>query len=340
MRRGVPRRGRLVRPALLVGLLLVPVSALASVAFARFMRTRALGQQIRIFGPVSHAVKAGTPTMGGLVVFALWLAGIGVLAFWHRPDDATGFVLATAALCAAIGAADDIISLRRKRSTGLSGPAKLALTSVAAGVVFIAFRDVLLVPVRIPFASTDLHLPTMATLLLVWFVLLSTTNGMNLTDGLDGLAAGVAAIVLAGLILLRPTASNLALIVPLIGSLVGFLWINVHPAGLFLGDTGSFFLGGAIASIALVNGLGLLLPILAGVLVLEAGSVILQTGSVRATGKRIFRMSPLHHHFEHSDDPKRQHLLPAFHWDESQVTVRFWILAGFFVGLAVLADRI
>jgi len=329
-----------VTPIILTGLLLVPISAVASVLFARRMRSRSPGQQIRIYGPSSHAAKAGTPTMGGVIVFALWIAGIGLLTIWHFPSASTRFVVAVAALCAGVGAADDAISMRRRRSEGLSGLAKLALTSVIAVGLWFAFREMLSVPLLVPFSSIVLHLPPAASLALTWFVLLSTTNGMNLTDGLDGLATGVAVIVLGGLILIRPTATTLVLAVPLIASLLGFLTINAHPAGLFLGDVGSFFLGGAIASIALINGLAFILPILAGVLVLEAGSVILQIGSLRLTGRRIFRMSPFHHHFEQSNGATRDHLLPAFQWSESQVTVRFWIVAAAFVGLAVLATNV
>lgn len=325
---------------LLTGLLLIPIGAFASAAFASLMRRRSPGQQIRDYGPSSHAIKAGTPTMGGLMILTLWLAGVGLLSVWRSIGPTGGFVLATAVVCSAIGAADDLISMRRRRSAGLSGPAKLALTSIGAAALWFAFRETLTVPVAVPFTSIALPLPPAASLALVWIVLLSTTNGMNLTDGLDGLASGVAVIVLVGLILLRPTETNLTLIVPLIGALLGFLAINVHPARLFLGDVGSFLLGGVIAAIALAEGLAFVLPILAGVLVLEVGSVILQVGSLRLTGRRVFRMSPLHHHFERSEDPERDHILPACQWPEGQVTVRFWILSVAFVGLAVLATKV
>jgi len=329
-----------VKPVLLAGLALVPACAFLCARFAESMRRRSLGQSIRSLGPASHAAKAGTPTMGGIVVFALWLAATVVLLVWHPATPMTVFVLTSATLFATIGAVDDWISLRHRRSMGLSAIAKLALLSVAALVLFFTFRDVLAVPVEIPFSSASLALPPVAVFFLAWIVFLSTTNGMNLTDGLDGLAAGVAVLILIGIILLHPTRENLILCVPLIGALVGFLWLNVHPASLFLGDVGSFFLGGVIAALALANGMVFLLPILAGVLVLEVGSVILQVASCKALGKRLFRMSPLHHHFECSADPPREHILPAFRWPEGKITVRFWILQGFFVGLALLAARI
>ena len=278
--------------------------------------------------------------MGGIGVFALWLAGVAVLLAWNPPTSMIVFVLASASLFATIGAIDDWISIRQRRSMGLSAIAKVALSSVAAVALFFAFRDVLAVPVRIPFSSASLALPSVAVFFLTWVVFLATTNGMNLTDGLDGLATGVAVLILIGVILLHPTRANLILCVPLIGALVGFLWLNIHPASLFLGDVGSFFLGGVIASLALANGMAFLLPILAGVLVLEVGSVILQLASCKALGKRLFRMSPLHHHFECSTDPPREHILPAFRWPEGKITVRFWILQGLFVGFALLAARL
>jgi phospho-N-acetylmuramoyl-pentapeptide-transferase len=329
-----------VKPVIVAGLTLVPVCAFLCSRFAGFMRRRSLGQSIRSFGPARHAVKAGTPTMGGAVVYALWLAAVSVLLAWHPPTPKILFVVAAASLFVIIGVADDWIALRRRRSMGLSAIAKLTLSSAAALVLFLAFRDVLAVPVKIPFSSATLTLPTVAIFFLAWIVFLSTTNAMNLTDGLDGLAAGTAVLILIGVVLLYPTRENLVLCGPLIGALVGFLWLNVHPAGLIMGDAGSFFLGGVIAALALANGAVLLLPILAGVLVFEAGSVILQIASFKALGKRLFRMSPLHHHFECSTDPPREHILPAYSWPEEKVTVRFWILQGLFIGLAFLAARI
>jgi phospho-N-acetylmuramoyl-pentapeptide-transferase len=328
-----------VKPVLLAGLALVPACAFLCSRFARFMRRRSIGQVIRSLGPASHATKAGTPTMGGIVVFALWLAASGVLLVWYPPTSMIAFVLSAASLFAAIGAIDDLISIRRRRSMGLSAIAKLALSSVAALALFFTFRDVVAVSVQIPLSTASLALPSVAVFFLTWSVFLATTNAMNLTDGLDGLATGVAVLILIGVILLHPTRSNLVLCVPLIGALLGFLWLNIHPANLFLGDVGSFFLGGVIAALALANGIAFLLPILAGVLVLEAGSVILQLASCKTLGKRLFRMSPLHHHFECSTDPPREHILPAVRWPEGKITVRFWILQGLFVGLALLAAR-
>jgi phospho-N-acetylmuramoyl-pentapeptide-transferase len=328
-----------VTPLICTCLALVPASALLCAATARLMRRWSLGQPIRTLGPKRHAAKAGTPTMGGLVVFVLWWAAVATLFAWQTPTRTTWFVLAAGGSFAAIGTVDDAISVRKRRSKGLSAVGKLALSSLAVVSLFLIFRDVLSVPVSIPFATTTMRLPPAATFALAWIVFLSTTNGMNLTDGLDGLAAGVAILILAGALLLRPSLETLLVGAPLIASLVGFLWVNVHPADLFLGDAGSFFLGGTIASVCLADGTALLLPILAGVLVLEVGSVILQVSVYKTTGRRLFRMSPLHHHFESTVDGPRKHLLPAFSWPEGKVTVRFWILESAFVGLALLAGR-
>lgn len=326
-------------PLICACLALIPASALLSAVTAKQMRRRSFGQSIRPVGPQRHATKEGTPTMGGVVLFVLWAATVAVLFAWHPPTKATAFVLAAGGLFTAIGALDDAISIRKRRSKGLSVFWKLALSSVAAIALFFLFRDVLSVPLRIPFAAMAVSLPPPAVFALTWIVFLSTTNAMNLADGLDGLATGVAILVLAGALLLRPSSTGLLVGVPLIAALAGFLWINVHPADLFLGDAGSFFLGGVVAAVCLADGTAFFLPILAGVLVLEVGSVILQIFVYKTMGKRIFRMSPLHHHFEVSLDGPREHLLPAFSWPEGKVAVRFWILQGAFVGLALLAGR-
>ena len=326
--------------SLLAGLLLVPISACACTLFARSMRRRALGERIREVGPAGHAAKAGTPTMGGLIIALLWAAAVGVLSIWNPLGRTTLFVLATGGLFAGVGALDDALSLRRRRSAGLSAPAKLVLSSLGVVGLYFAFGDVLSGPVQVPFTHVSVELPAVASFALLWFVMVGTTNGMNLADGLDGLSGGVAVILLVGLVLLRPTAETLTLAVPLIGALVGFLWINVHPAGLFLGDIGAYFLGGVVAAVALANGLSFLLPILGGVLVLESVSVILQVGSRRLFGRRIFRMAPFHHHFERGATTVREHLLPAFEWAEGKITVRFWMLGIVFLGLALIAARV
>jgi len=324
-----------VTSALVLSLCLIPVSAVGCYAFSRWMRARAFGQQIRTQGPQSHAPKAGTPTMGGTVVLGLWSLAVlvsGVRCGW---PEHTGFVLASGLGFGLLGLADDFLSLRRRHSTGLTGPQKLALGSALAVGLSFAFRGDLTVPQAVPFSALRLVIPWGGALFLSWVLLVSVTNTANLTDGLDGLAGGVYCLVLGGLLWMVPSPGNATLILPLIAALSGFLWMNAHPASLFLGDVGSFGIGGIIGALALANGLAFLLPLLAGVFVLEAVSVILQVGLRRLTGRRPFKMAPLHHHFE--DSGGGAHWLPSAMWAEPKVTARFLVLQGAFVLLALWA---
>jgi len=328
-----------VTPILIICILLIPTTAFLSSAFASWMRSRSLGQQIRTIGPEGHAKKTGTPTMGGAVVLAAWLAG--TIALWrvYPPTLRSGFILASGFLFGAIGAADDLVSIRKRRSLGLSPPQKIALSSLVVVILFFGFNAVFKAPVRIPFSSHLLTLPPIGSFFLAWFVFLATTNGMNLTDGLDGLATGVTILILIGAAVLSPTRESLAVILPLIAVLVGFGWANAHPSLLFLGDVGSFSLGGIVAGIAMTSGTTLILPILGGIIVLETGSVILQVAWFRVTGKRLFKMSPLHHHFERETKAKGEYLIPAPEWSETAITTRFLIVEALFVLFAILAGR-
>jgi len=328
-----------VTPILIICILLIPATSFLSTAFASWMRSRSVGQQIRTEGPEGHFNKVGTPTMGGAVVLAVWLAG--TIALWtvHPPTARSGLVLASGLIFGAIGAADDLISIRKHRSLGLSPAQKIALSSLAVIVLFFGFNAAFKSPVGVPFSSHPLHLPLIGSFFLAWFVFLGTTNGMNLTDGLDGLATGTTILILVGGAIISPTMENLAVILPLIASLIGFLWTNAHPARLFLGDVGSFALGGIVAGIAMANGTGFILPILGGIVVLETGSVILQIAWLRTTGKRLFKMSPLHHHFERETKSKGEYLIPAPAWSETTITTRFLIIETLFVLFAILAGR-
>ena len=322
-----------------VSIALAPITALGCSAYARLMRRRKVGQQIRELGPQGHEAKAGTPTMGGLFVLSAW--AIGVLCLWPTVAWARpiGFVLAAGATHGAIGLLDDLRSVQRHRSLGLTAPRKLLLGSLAAVALFFVFRDVVSIPQRIPFSTSTVTLPPIATFALVWVSFLATTNSVNLADGLDGLAGGLAVLILIGLLVLSPSRTVLVTILPLLGALLGFLWVNVHPAGLFLGDVGSFGLGGIVAAVSLCTGTIFFLPLVAGVLVLEAVSVILQVTSCRITGVRLFKMSPFHHHFEESTHARTAHVLPGFEWPETKVTLRFWLVQALFVGLAVWAGH-
>jgi phospho-N-acetylmuramoyl-pentapeptide-transferase len=321
-------------PILAVSIALVLVSAFVCGAYARWMKRHAIGQHVRDVGP-AHQEKAGTPTAGGLVVAALWAGGVAVVGCFVPLGPSAPFVLASGLSMAAIGALDDLLSLRRRQSMGLTGWQKIALISLASAALYWIFRGDLATVVAIPFTAETVVLPSVALFLLTWMVFLSTTNAVNLTDGLDGLAAGVGGLVLLGLLLLRPSVEAAALLIPLIAALAGFLWQNAPPARLFLGDVGAFAVGGAVAGFALSSGTVFLLPLVAGVPVLETASDILQVASWKLRGKRVFRMAPLHHHFEAG--PPQKSLFRAPQWPEQQVTIRFWIAQAIFVGLALIA---
>lgn len=317
----------------------MPITAIVSHYFALWMSNQSVGQQIRDVGPQSHASKAGTPTMGGVIVLLGWVGSIVLLAIKQGWPSYGWFVLASGLAFGGMGLADDLISLYRKQSTGLTEIQKILLGSLLSCGLYFLFKEQILVPQRIPFSDVLITLPWIAGLLLTWILLVASTNSANLTDGLDGLATGVSILVLGGLLVIFPTGENMLLILPLLGTLSGFLWLNTYPARLFLGDVGSFALGGIIGALALANGAALLLPILAGIFVLEAASVIVQVGALKLTGKRIFKMSPLHHHFEASASHGRPHWLPSLEWPESKVTARFVVLQIGFVLLAFWATR-
>jgi len=326
----------------LVGLclLLIPVAALASQLFATAMRRASLGQRIREEGPSLHEKKGGTPTMGGIIILLLWGLSLPFLVRFDLLSLDGLFVFLAGLSFGAIGLLDDILSLRYHRSLGLSALQKVLLTTGVAVILFFAFPQVIRTPLRVPFASLVVLPSLIPSFFLAWGVFLLTTNSMNLTDGLDGLATGVSILILCGYLALAPGRELVAVILPLIGVLVGFLWVNAYPARLFLGDIGSFALGGVVAGLALASGTALILPLLAGLLVLEAGSVILQVSSFRLTGRRIFKISPLHHHFEHAEGIDYSYLLPTVEWPEPKITLRLWILQGLFVGLGILAARL
>ena len=326
----------------LVGLclLLIPVAALASQLFATAMRRASLGQRIREEGPSLHEKKGGTPTMGGIIILLLWGLSLPFLVRFDLLSLDGLFVFLAGLSFGAIGLLDDILSLRYHRSLGLSALQKVLLATGVAVILFFAFPQVIRTPLRVPFASLVVLPSLIPSFFLAWSVFLLTTNSMNLTDGLDGLATGVSILILCGYLALAPGRELVAVILPLIGVLVGFLWVNAYPARLFLGDIGSFALGGVVAGLALASGTALILPLLAGLLVLEAGSVILQVSSFRLTGRRIFKISPLHHHFEHAEGIDYSYLLPTVEWPEPKITLRLWILQGLFVGLGILAARL
>lgn len=283
------------------------------------------GQNIRGEGPQSHQKKSGTPTMGGLMI----LAGItlGTIA-GAGTNPAALLALFVVLGHGAIGFLDDYIKVVKKRNLGLRAREKLAGQLImAAAVTFIGNRWMGI--------STELWLPfTTATVdlsvfyyILVFFVLVGTTNAVNLTDGLDGLATGtvaVAAVTYAIVCVSLGKAALAAFCAATAAAAVAFLRFNAHPARVFMGDTGSLALGGALAAAAILTKTELLLIVIGGVFVVEALSVIIQVISFQTTGRRVFRMSPLHHHFELGG------------WAETKVVRVFWLAGAVSSGLALL----
>jgi phospho-N-acetylmuramoyl-pentapeptide-transferase len=286
--------------------------------FISFLRDREFGQHIREEGPKGHAGKAGTPTMGGLVIFLAVSIPFLILGEY---DAASLAVFGTAMASAALGFLDDWSKISKKRSLGLSARWKIvAQAAIALGLWWVATRYVGLnesLNTRIFDFTVDLGI---LYPVLIFLVLAGATNGVNLTDGLDGLAAGCGAIVLlayTAITFLTSGQEDLALICScLVGACVGFLWFNSFPAAIFMGDTGSLGIGGAIAALAVVTKTEILLIIIGGIFVVEALSVAIQVLAFQRFRKRVFLMAPVHHHFE------------LLAWSETKIILRFWIVAA------------
>jgi phospho-N-acetylmuramoyl-pentapeptide-transferase len=338
--------------ALFMGMIIGP-------AIIKQLRDFQIGQYIREEGPKGHQKKAGTPTMGGvlitiaIIVPTLLWADLSNTYIWLAIFSTIAF--------GAIGFADDYIKVVRKRNLGLTGRTKLVLQFLAAGFVGIAlvtltatrqYSTHLMVPFFKQFRP-DLviesfrHYPHVWWLafipfvLFVMLVLVGSSNAVNLTDGLDGLAIGCTVIAAGALTILTylsghvvfseylelqkmPQVAEVTVFCgAMVGSSIGFLWYNAHPAEIFMGDVGSLALGGAIGTVAVIIKQELLLPFIGGIFVLEALSVIIQVASYKLRKKRVFKMAPLHHHFELAG------------WSESKIIIRFWILALIFALFAL-----
>ncbi len=325
---------------LIAGAVAVLVSMATTAGLIGWLRTRGIGQQVREDGPPGHVVtKAGTPTMGGVAIVVASVAGYLVAhvigTFTNR-----GLVgMAAICLAGAVGFADDWIKVTRQRSLGLNKRAKFAgQLIVAVGFAVLCVTN-LHVDTHLSFTrfnSVDVQLGTVGWCIFAVLVILASTNAVNFTDGLDGLAAGSSgfsfvAFTVIGFYQLRhfdiyrnPAALDEAIIAAsLAGACVGFLWWNAAPARIFMGDTGSLAIGAGVAVLALLENVDLLLPIVGGLFVVETLSVIVQVGSFRLFHRRVFRMAPIHHHFE------------LLGWPETTVIVRFWILGGAFTALAL-----
>jgi len=288
-------------------------------AFIRLLKRIGMGKRIRLEGPETHYTKEGTPAMGGLliVLVVLGIAMVLELVTGDFLDGSTIAPIATLALVGLLGTADDWLNART--GDGISATQKLLWQTVVAGVAAWQIQDTYQIDqLAVPFVgAVDIH--PILFILIAAFAIVATSNAVNITDGLDGLAGGTLIFAFIGYMVIAFTFGqpNLAEVCALIiGALLAFLWFNVHPAQIFMGDSGSLALGATLAVTAVITGQVLLLPLIGLVFVMETGSVILQVASVKLRGRRIFKMSPLHHHFELAG------------WDEEKITLRFWIVGA------------
>lgn len=290
------------------------------------LRRLGLGQHIRAEGPQSHQKKAGTPTMGGVIIISAVSIALAAMGAIKGPVAWAYLSMLGYGL---LGLVDDLLSVTKGRNMGLKARQKLLGQILLAVIIGLyAYRADLGSGIPLPFLPNTFSLGPVLLVGLAVMAMVSTANGVNLTDGLDGLAAGVTAVAMCGQAYLcaRFGQPELAVFCAAVaGGCLGFLWLNAHPASVFMGDTGSLALGGALGAAAVLSRTVIFLPLLGGVFVLETLAVILQVISFQTTGRRIFRMSPLHHHFELGG------------WHETKVVVRF-CLGGLLFGLvAVLA---
>ena len=347
-----------MRSVLVAALTALVVSLLGTPAVVRLFRRRGYGQEIREDGPSSHATKRGTPTMGGAVIIAATLIGYTVAHLFvigqpGRGPTASGLlVLFLMTGLGVVGFLDDIIKIRKQRSLGLTAAAKFVgqlIIGVAFAVLALQFRnDAGLTPAsdNLSFVRDyeNIAFGSAGFVIFAYLIITATSNAVNLTDGLDGLAAGSSIMVFAAYVVigfwqfrqscvLQPELAqcyevrdplDIALVAAAaMGACFGFLWWNASPAKIFMGDTGSLAIGGAFAGLAIVTRTELLLVVLGGLFVIETLSVILQVGGFKLTRKRLFNMAPIHHHFELAG------------WVENTVIVRFWIIAGLAVAFGL-----
>lgn len=301
------------------------VTVILGSTFIGFLQTRKFGQFVREEGPQTHLIKAGTPTMGGVLMLMGLVAALVVVA---RPVAATFATLLLVSAVAGVGLYDDWQKISKRHSEGLSVKSKyllLTLTVVLADVLALRYVGVTQ-NVVVPGWDRNLVLGpgVVGVALFSVFLLLvitGATNAVNLTDGLDGLAAGAGAISLlayTAIAFLERQYDVAVICGAMVGAIIGFLWYNAHPADVFMGDTGSLAIGGVLAAAAIFTKTEMLLPVIGGLFVIEALSVIVQVVVFKATGRRVFKMAPIHHHFE------------FLGWDENKVVVRFWIVQAAF----------
>jgi len=334
---------------LLSGICLIgfAVTCLGISQYIVWMRWRRLGQYIRDYGPDIHQKKAGTPTMGGLVILCAFLPLALIWGGLARALDAKVlFLLGTTLGFGLIGLIDDLLKFLKRRSLGLKVRYKLLLQFVVAlPLTLVVTQFMPNRSVAIPFSTINLSLDPVIMVIFLVIILIAVTNALNLTDGLDGLATGTTLIMLLPYLAILGLAHETTLqgMTLLFASvLLGFLWFNAYPARVFLGDSGAFALGGLIAGLAILTDTELFLLLIALIPLLEAFSVILQLAHYRYRRVRIFKVAPLHHHFEHAVGVDYPFLLPNVEWPEPGVTVRFWIIAavGALLGLLGYLARV
>jgi phospho-N-acetylmuramoyl-pentapeptide-transferase len=319
-------------------------------ATIRLLKRLQVRQSIRADGPQSHLAKAGTPTMGGILIIASVV--IATILWMDLPNRFVWIAVGTLVLVGAVGFTDDWVKVTKKRSLGLTGRGKLLPQFVVALGVGWAIQQwaghgAISTVITFPFLKKLLIDLGILYIPFVALVVVGSSNAVNLTDGLDGLAIGATGIAAGTYAILSyvtgnavtarylqipyiPQSGELAVFcAALVGASLGFLWFNCHPAEVIMGDVGALSLGAAVAAVAVMTKQEVLLAIVGGLFVLEALSVIIQVASFKTTGRRVFKMAPLHHHFE------------LLGWAESRVIIRFWILAILFavVGLSTLKLR-
>ncbi|MGI6609167.1 MAG: phospho-N-acetylmuramoyl-pentapeptide-transferase [Limnochordia bacterium] len=311
----------------LAGILSFALILLLGPATIRYLYRLKFGQQIRDAGPSAHKKKGGTPTMGGvLIILAISVSSLFVTDSYSALPYAL-FVVVGFGL---IGLIDDFIIVATKRSLGLKARHKLVGQILVAMVLalYVTGEPRLGPSLLIPFTGTVVQLPTWLFLILATTTVVGAANAVNFTDGLDGLAAGASAVamVVYAIIAYALGSTDLAILAAAVtGACLGFCWFNAYPAQVFMGDTGSLALGGALGAIAVLTATELHLCIIGGLFVVETLSVILQVSYFRLTGgKRIFKMAPLHHHYE------------LLGWPESKIVTRFWLAAMVFGVLGLL----
>ncbi len=303
------------------------IGVILSPMFIPFLRRMKFGQYIREEGPKSHQKKAGTPTMGGIVIVIAACIATLFEALQHQLINVEiGSLLFLTLSFGVIGFMDDFIKVVMKRNLGLTSKQKLVAQIIAA-LIFDGLIWQLHLTTALPIPGTHITLQlSWAYYLLVLIILLGTSNGTNLTDGMDGLLTGTAAIAFGAFAVIAYYQMNMGVALfcmAFTGALLGFLVFNAHPAKVFMGDTGSLAIGGALAGVSILTKSEILLIVIGGVFVIETLSVMIQVASFKTTGKRVFKMSPLHHHYELSG------------WSEWRIVSTFWVVSLLFAVIGI-----